>query len=78
MANDLDSELQLLACQLADITDLSVAQAILAALQEGLEEQRKHRFEKLEEISRHCAALPVKDERSPDAIIGYDEYGLPT
>ncbi len=28
-------------------------------------------------IARRAAALPVLDPRSPDEIIGYDEFGLP-
>ncbi len=28
-------------------------------------------------ISRRCAALPDRDRRSADEIIGYDEHGLP-
>jgi antitoxin VapB len=28
-------------------------------------------------ISDHCAALPVLDPRSPEEIIGYDEFGVP-
>lgn len=28
-------------------------------------------------ISDRCAALPVLDDRTPDEIIGYDEFGVP-
>ena len=31
----------------------------------------------LDEIARHCASLPVIDDREPDDILGYDEHGLP-
>lgn len=39
----------------------------------------KASLEKLAEISRRCAALPVLDDRSPDEILGYadDPLGLP-
>jgi antitoxin VapB len=45
-------------------------------------EQRKEQaieslVEDVMEIGRHCAALPLLDARSADAIIGYDENGLP-
>ncbi|WP_448188181.1 type II toxin-antitoxin system VapB family antitoxin [Azospirillum sp. sgz301742] len=33
--------------------------------------------ERLIEIGKHCASLPVLDPRSPDEILGYDENGLP-
>lgn len=32
----------------------------------------------LDEIARHCASLPIVDNREPDDILGYDEHGLPT
>ncbi len=35
------------------------------------------RKEKLLKIARHCASLPVLDDRSPEEILGYDEQGLP-
>jgi antitoxin VapB len=28
-------------------------------------------------ISRRCAALPRRTDRTPEEIIGYDEHGLP-
>lgn len=31
----------------------------------------------LDEIARHCASLPVVDNREPEDILGYDEHGLP-
>jgi antitoxin VapB len=31
----------------------------------------------LDAIARHCASLPVHDTRSAEAIIGYDERGVP-
>ena len=34
--------------------------------------------ERLVQIGRKCAALPVLDERTPDVILGYDESGLRT
>ena len=31
----------------------------------------------METIAARCAARPVADPRSPDEIIGYDDFGLP-
>lgn len=31
----------------------------------------------LDEIARRSAARPIVDPRSPDEIIGYDDFGLP-
>lgn len=38
----------------------------------------KERRRRIEEISRRAAAKIPKDAPSPDEIIGYDEWGLPT
>jgi hypothetical protein len=32
---------------------------------------------RLEEISARCGARPLIDPRSPDELLGYDDYGLP-
>jgi hypothetical protein len=32
---------------------------------------------RIDEIVAQLASLPVVDHRSPDALIGYDERGLP-
>ena len=31
----------------------------------------------IEAIARRLAALPVLDPRTPDEILGYDEFGIP-
>jgi antitoxin VapB len=33
--------------------------------------------EEIMAISRRCAALPRRTERTPEEIIGYDPHGLP-
>ena len=33
--------------------------------------------DELLKIARRCARLPLKDPRSADEILGYDERGLP-
>lgn len=34
--------------------------------------------ERLLTIAKRCAALPLLDRRTPDEIMGYDEYGMPS
>ncbi len=41
------------------------------------ERRRKELYERLMEISKHCASLPDLDTRTPDEIIGYNEFGVP-
>jgi antitoxin VapB len=78
-----DPETDRLAREVARLTGESLTEAVRKSLAERLERERLRRgrpakglAEKLNEIARHCAALPDLDTRSPDEIIGYDEHGL--
>jgi antitoxin VapB len=78
-----NQEAEKLAEAVAAMTGETKTQAVTEALRERLEtlKRRKHRrsvADRLDEIAKHCASLPVLDKRSPDEIIGYDEHGLPS
>ena len=32
----------------------------------------------IEEIQVFVASLPIRDERTPEEVLGYDEFGLPS
>lgn len=71
-----------LARQVAAETGESLTEAIIHALEERLERLKGRRTtldvaEEIMRISHRCRALPDKDERSADEILGYDERGLP-
>lgn len=71
-----------LATLLAKLTGETKTDAVIQALRERLERVRRDRSkrglaEDLDEIALHCAALPVRDRRGADEIMGYDEHGLP-
>lgn len=74
-------EVDELARKLAERTGESITEAVLNALKERLERTGKGRAaiikDELSAIRRRCARLPVRDSRSPDEILGYDEQGLP-
>ncbi len=75
-------ETERLAATLAKLTGESKTQAVTQALRDRLERVRRRRAgrrlaDELDEIARHCASLPVLDDRSPDEILGYDNRGLP-
>jgi antitoxin VapB len=76
-----DPEADRLARAVAARTGETLTQAVITALRERLarEERRAEDADALvdEALGRHCAALPVRDSRPPDALLGYDEYGLP-
>jgi antitoxin VapB len=71
-----------LASALAKLTGETKTEAVTQALRERLERVRRARARKrladeLDEIALHCSARPVRDQRSADEILGYDENGLP-
>jgi len=71
-----------LARQVAAETGESLTEAIIHALEERLERLKGRRtaFDVADEIMRishRCRALPERDQRCADEILGYDERGLP-
>ena len=75
-------EAEQLAAELALRTGETKTAAVIQALKERLARLRRERAprrlaDELEEIARHCAALPVIDDRAPDDILGYDDRGVP-
>ncbi len=68
---------------LSEETGEGVTAAVRRSVEERLQRLRRDQTgaslaEELLSIGDHCAALPDVDTRSPDAILGYDETGLPT
>jgi antitoxin VapB len=72
-----------LARKLAHKTGESLTTAIQKALEERLDRidrqggRNSALTAQLQDILRRVDKLPDLDPRSPDEIIGYDEYGLP-
>lgn len=67
---------------LAARTGETLTEAVVTALRERLaRETGRARVvplrDELAAIRHRCAALPVVDNRSAEAILGYDERGLP-
>jgi antitoxin VapB len=77
-----NEETEQLAATLAQLTGETKTEAVTQALRERLQRVRRARAKRrladdLDEIALHCSALPVRDPRSVDEIMGYDEHGLP-
>jgi len=75
-------EAEQLAEAVAKLAGETKTEAVTKALRDRLARLRRERSnrrlaDELDEIARHCAALPVKDPRTADEILGYDERGLP-
>jgi len=71
-----------LARALAARTGQSITDAVVNALREQPKRETGRRLaprltEELRAICERCAALPDRDKRSPEEIIGFDEHGLP-
>ncbi len=77
-----NSETERLANELASLTGESKTEAVKKALSARLElvkQRRKHAgniADELNDIARHCAALPVRDPRDAAEML-YGEDGLP-
>ena len=71
-----------LARELAEVTHETLTEAVTTALRERLERvrgrQRADIVSRLDRLAAEYSALPVRDSRSADEIIGYDATGLPT
>lgn len=76
------SEADRLARELARRQGRSITEAVIGALEDALErEKRRVRApglaDRLLAIGRRYAALPDRDGRSDDEILGYDDRGMP-
>jgi antitoxin VapB len=68
-----------LARELAALTGESITDAVEASLAARLELERRRRRERgLDDLVDRFTALRRLDDRAPDAILGYDDDGLPT
>lgn len=77
-----DPKTEQLARTLAERTGETITIATRRALEErlrhmGSEARKAALLEDMAASRRRWSALPVLDDRSADAIIGYDENGLP-
>ncbi|HEX6747509.1 MAG TPA: type II toxin-antitoxin system VapB family antitoxin [Longimicrobium sp.] len=68
---------------LARTTGESITEAVLTAIKERLQRETGRGDKEvvrrnIREIQRRFAARQQSDARTPDEIIGYDEFGLPT
>ena len=68
-----------LAEQLARQMGVTITEAVIRALENQVRQTPKPIDQKkLDAILARFDALPVLDPRSPDEILGYDEFGLPS
>lgn len=67
-----------LARELAELTGESITDTIVASLEARLAvERRRRQRPSLDDIVERFRELPLDDDRRADAILGYDEHGLP-
>jgi antitoxin VapB len=75
------SETERLADEVAKLTGETKTEAVRKALLDRLDRLRRDRrtrrlADELDEIARRCASLPLRDRRSADEILGYDDHGV--
>ncbi len=78
-----DEETDRLARELANLTGETMTAAVRTAVEERLAKVGAHRSGRslageIEEIALRVSVLPVRDPRSPEEILGYDDAGLPS
>ena len=67
----------------ANATGETMTEAVRTAIQDRLKRVEAQRrggrslADRLDDIARHAASLPVRRRRSENDILGYDERGLP-
>jgi len=69
-----------LARQLSRQRGVTLTDAVIGALEDQLnasENPKPIDRKKVDALLEKMRALPVMDSRSPDEILGYDEFGLP-
>lgn len=84
----LDPDTERLARKIAQATGKSIETVVREAISAKAEAtgvratrdvkfSREELIERMRALSDHCSSLPVLDARTPDEIIGYDEFGTP-
>ena len=74
-----NDEADRLARELATTTGETLTDAVLNALRERLERERRRpgRTTRLKALAEESSRYPVLDDRTADEIVGYDQAGLP-
>lgn len=77
-----NTETHQLAHQLAEETGETLTQAVTTAVRERLasvrrKDRRQEVLASVRDIQAFVQSLPDRDERTPEEILGYDEFGLP-
>ena len=78
--NTKDPDVHAMAKEIAGRTGLSLTAVVREALTERLARERNSRartIERVMAIAAEISSSPVLDARTPDEIIGYDQFGVP-
>ena len=77
-----NEEAERLAAALSKLTGETKTEAVTKALKDRLARVRRERtgrrlVDDLAQIAQRCSRLRVRDTRTADEILGYDDHGLP-
>jgi antitoxin VapB len=79
-----NAEAERLVRRLASVTGESMTTAVLVSIRERLAREEAarrpgpHLAARLDRLTAEVAELAVLDDRPADALVGYDDHGLPT
>jgi len=78
-----DEETDRLAREVARLAGETITEAVRRSLADRVERLRAEKrdaalVDDIMQIGRRCAALPVRDDRPADEILGYDSSGVPS
>ena len=78
-----DEETDRLAREVARLAGETITEAVRRSLADRVERLRAEKrdaalVDDIMQIGRRCAALPVRDDRTADEILGYDGSGVPS
>ena len=74
-----DPDIDRLAQELADAEQVSVKEAVERALRERLKHEQaiQEKRRRIRELQERVKTYQVFDDRTPEEIVGYDEFGVP-
>lgn len=78
-----DPEAHALAAEISRRTGQSLTQVVKDALRDRLDKERnrsldqKRLVQRVMELAKQASSRPIRDGRSPEEFLGYDEYGVP-
>jgi antitoxin VapB len=66
-----------LAEELSRKLGISLTEAVIVALEEKVRRSKPYNKKRVDEILAKLAAIPIRDQRPEEQLLGYNEFGIP-